>query len=584
MQTVMGSSGKLAAFIVNTGRIFNLVSVINNGTTSTKSNTIANIYAKFVLNRFFYLLLTCLLLLPPGLVWAQKTEALPKVYGKKAVKKYAQTITAAELQEHLNILASAAYGGRGNGQEGIELAGKYLADEFAAIGIPPFNGSYYWPYTLLQQAWNNPQVTINGKEYTFMEDFYCFARSNGMADYTTSEVLFLGYGIADARYSDYKTPDGNPIDVSGKVLVILNGEPKLPDGNFAITGSPTPSDWTTNWRKKLETATQKGAKALLVVVKDMEKNIAQYSHYINGSSFELKDLATQTNNNGNTRLNSVYISTQMAEELLQRKLPDIEANLGKQPLNFTAAANLRLNLSKKNAEITGKNVLGFIEGTDLKDEVLVITAHYDHLGTENGYIYYGADDDGSGTVALLEIAEAFWKAKKEGKGPRRSVLIMPVSGEEKGLLGSQYYTDINPAVPLQNTIANLNIDMIGRIDPQHKDGNYVYIIGSDKLSTELHRINEKVNKTFTKLTLDYTYNDENDPNRFYYRSDHYNFAKNNVPVIFYFNGTHDDYHQPSDTVDKIAFGAMQKRAQLVFYTAWQLANQTRRIQVDANKK
>lgn len=537
-----------------------------------------------LLRRFFLLLFTAGLLFFGVFARAQKVPPLPKMYGKKAVQKYAKTITANDLQEDLNVLASATYGGRGNGQEGLELAATYLADEFAQIGIPPYKGSYFWTYPLVQQAWNNPQIEINGKAYTFMEDFYCFARSNSAVNFTTSEVMFLGYGIADARYSDYKTPDGNPIDVSGKVLVILSGEPKLPDGNFAITGGPTPSDWTTNWRKKLETATQKGAKALLIVVKDVEKGISQYGHYITGSSFELKDLTTQPDNNSNQRVSSVYISTAMAEELLQRKLPDLETALAKQPLSFTAPAALHLNLDKKNAEITGKNVLGFIEGTDLKDEIIVITAHYDHLGTENGYIYYGADDDGSGTVALLEIAEAFWKAKKNGKGPRRSILIMPVSGEEKGLLGSQYYTDVNPVFPLTQTVADLNIDMIGRIDPQHKDGNYVYIIGSDKLSSELHHINEKANKTFTKLTLDYTYNDENDPNRFYYRSDHYNFAKNNVPVIFYFNGTHDDYHQPSDTVDKINFDAMQKRTQLVFYTAWQLANQTRRIQVDSHKK
>ena len=191
-----------------------------------------------------------------------------------------------------------------------------------------------------------------------------------------------------------------------------------------------------------------------------------------------------------------------------------------------------------------------------------------------------ADDDGSGTVALLELAEAFSAAKKEGKGPRRSVLIMPVAGEEKGLLGSQYYSK-NPVYPIENTVADLNIDMIGRIDEKH-EGNpdYIYIIGSNMLSTELHQINEQANTAFTKLELDYTFNKKDDPNQYYYRSDHYNFAKNNIPVIFYFNGVHADYHKATDTVDKINFQKMEKITRLVFYTAWELANREERIVVD----
>ena len=172
-------------------------------------------------------------------------------------------------------------------------------------------------------------------------------------------------------------------------------------------------------------------------------------------------------------------------------------------------------------------------------------------------IYNGADDNGSGTVAIMEIAEAFMLAKKEGKGPRRSILIMPVSAEEKGLLGSKYYAE-NPIYPLENTIANLNVDMIGRIDDYHDNPNYIYLIGSDRLSTELHDISEAVNDKYINLELDYKYNDEDDPNRYYYRSDHYNFAKNNIPVIFYFNGVHADYHKPSDTVDKIHFPKVEK--------------------------
>jgi Zn-dependent M28 family amino/carboxypeptidase len=178
------------------------------------------------------------------------------------------------------------------------------------------------------------------------------------------------------------------------------------------------------------------------------------------------------------------------------------------------------------------------------------------------------------------MAEAFAKAKKEGNGPRRSILFMTVTGEEKGLLGSGYYA-ANPVFPLSNTVANLNIDMIGRIDPGHEeDGKYVYLVGSNRLSTELHEISEAANAQYTKLALDYTYNDENHPDRIYYRSDHWNFAKNNIPVIFYFSGIHADYHRPTDTVEKINYDLLTMRARLVFYTAWELANRDGRIKVD----
>ena len=227
-----------------------------------------------------------------------------------------------------------------------------------------------------------------------------------------------------------------------------------------------------------------------------------------------------------------------------------------------------------------ENVISIIKGSTLPEEYLVITSHYDHIGMKDGEIYNGADDDGSGTVAIMEIAEAFQKAVSKGYRPKRSIVFLHVTAEEKGLLGSKYYSE-NPIYPLENTVANLNIDMIGRIDEAHQeDPNYVYLIGSDKLSTDLHEISEKANSTYTNLNLDYTYNDENDPNRFYYRSDHYNFAKFDIPIIFYFNGVHEDYHQPTDTPEKIEYDLLEKRAKLVFFTAWEIANRDERPSVD----
>ncbi len=240
----------------------------------------------------------------------------------------------------------------------------------------------------------------------------------------------------------------------------------------------------------------------------------------------------------------------------------------------------KMTLNIKDKEVQTENVIAIIEGSEKPEEYLVISSHLDHIGIHDGEINNGADDDGSGTVSLLEIAEAFQLAVEAGKGPKRSIIFLHVTGEEKGLLGSKYYTD-NPLYPLENTIANLNIDMVGRTDPKrvNDNPNYIYLIGSDRLSMELHEISEEVNKATVNIDLDYTYNAHDDKNRFYFRSDHYNFAKNNIPVIFYFNGTHVDYHRPTDTVEKIEYDLMETRARLIFATAWELANREERIKL-----
>lgn len=263
-------------------------------------------------------------------------------------------------------------------------------------------------------------------------------------------------------------------------------------------------------------------------------------------------------------------------------IPPYKCKTYYQKFRVKSKGHLRQRIILKQKYVKGENVLGFIEGTDLKEEVLIITAHYDHLGKKDTSIYNGADDNASGTSAILEIAEAFMKAKKDSVGPRRSILIMAVSGEEKGLLGSKYYTE-NAIYPLEKTIANLNIDMIGRVDKYHEDANYVYLIGSDRISSELHNISEEVNRKNFNLELDYTFNEKDDPNRYYYRSDHYNFAKNNIPVIFYFNGVHEDYHKPTDTTEKIDFEKIQKITRFIFLTAWELANRNERPTIDIIK-
>ncbi|RYZ47736.1 MAG: M28 family peptidase, partial [Sphingobacteriales bacterium] len=288
------------------------------------------------------------------------------------------------------------------------------------------------------------------------------------------------------------------------------------------------------------------------------------------------------------RAAAFFLSPDLGLQVLQTSAKKVEKyrqqlkKSGKAEKSIVSASlpAVTIKAERKKEKFITENVLGYVEGTDLKDEVIVITAHYDHIGVQDGKVYNGADDDGSGTVAVLEMAQAFAEAKQAGKGPRRSMLFMPVTGEEKGLLGSEYYTS-HPVLPLESTVANLNIDMIGRTDEKYNDDrNYVYIIGSDRLSTDLHNINEEANNTHTQLKLDYTYNDPADPNQFYFRSDHYNFAKNNIPIIFYFNGVHEDYHQHTDEVEKILFDKIEKITHLVFYTAWDIANRNERPVVD----
>lgn len=264
------------------------------------------------------------------------------------------------------------------------------------------------------------------------------------------------------------------------------------------------------------------------------------------------------------------------------------------PLNGSYFQDVPLTIPETNTEsdtmqlsldTRAPNVLGYLEGSDLKDELVVISAHYDHVGIHtDGEIFNGADDNASGTAGILEIAKAFSKSKKEGNGPRRSLLFIGFTAEEKGLVGSKYYAD-HPTFPLENTVANLNIDMIGRVVAEYESNpDYLYIIGSDKLSSTLHQISEDANATYTKLHLDYKFNSPEDPMRVYYRSDHYNFAKNGIPVVFYFDGIHEDYHKVTDTIEKINFEQLIKRAKLVFFTAWEVANRDQRLIVDSNKK
>lgn len=485
--------------------------------------------------------------------WAQKAD--------KQVKKYAATITAVDMQKHLSIIAGAEMEGRDTPSDGLKKAANYIQSHFQSLGLTGvLNGGYQMPYAIHTDSIASSSLILNGKEYKEAEEYIVQQGGYSMRAYA-AEVIFVGYGLSDSTHNDYAKTD-----VRGKIVMMLAGMP----GAGQNTGR------RGGFVNKQAMAATHGALAILQV----QSTISSASRFLRGGRPYINPFKK-------SNLPNVFmVNPEIAKAITGMSLEQLEKIAGEGNIGQSYTTELELGVDKRTQKNGVSNVLGYLQGTDLKEEVLVITAHYDHVGKRGADIFYGADDDGSGTVGVLEIAEAFMEAKKAGKGPRRSILFMTVSGEEKGLLGSAYYSD-HPVFPLDKTVCNLNIDMIGRIGSEYqkdKDStNYVYVIGDDKLSTSLRPISETANELYTGLKLDYKYNDPNDPNRFYYRSDHYNFAEKGVPIIFYFNGTHADYHRPTDTVDKINFPLMAKRAQLVFATAWEIANRDAAIVRDQNK-
>ena len=478
---------------------------------------------------------------------------------------YASTITEADLKTHLYIYASDEFEGRDTGSSGQKKAVEYLEDAYKAMGIAPARGEsgYRQPVPIENSRVPQGQITLNGKTYSNGDTFLTFEAGSG--DY--SEIHYVGYGIDTENYSDYAGKE-----LEGKFLLMHSGEPRNEDGTYAVTGTDSASAWgdpSDGVGLRQAAAKAYGAKGFFLVD---DLNYSRYQRYFERQA---------RSNRGRMALATPSDEPQMV--LLRSELAEaLYPGFGKPENAGSSEAEIRIQVENKSEPVDTENVVAFIRGTTYPDEYVIISSHLDHIGiTQDGEINNGADDDGSGTVAVLEIAQAFKKAADEGNGPKRSIVFLHVTGEERGLLGSQYYTDFDPVFPLEQTVADLNIDMIGRIDPKRDgDRNYIYLIGSDKLSTELHELSEAVNDRFTRIELDYKYNDENDPNRFYYRSDHYNFAKNNIPIIFYFNGTHVDYHRPGDTPDKINYDLLRNRTQLVFYTAWEIANRDARIRAD----
>lgn len=530
-----------------------------------------------------YLSILCFCILAVSLS-AQYTQGITIRQNTVNPTDFAKTITPEDLRRHLNVIASDKMEGRETGTAGNDKAADYIANFFKNLGLPAIGNddSYFQNVQFTWSSWVKTEMTINGETFSHKKDFLTFpTRNSHLPDFQTDEVLFLGYGIDDAKYSDYKH-----VDVKGKVLLIYNDEPLNKKGISRITGTKDLSEWSADWQKKVRTAHQKGAKAVLIIDHKIRKQLAESLKFVIGAQITLGTEDYPADNFAN----SLFITPAVAKKIMgnkYKKVIKVRKKIQKKGKagHVVLPVNLKINQSKSEKTLIGRNVLGYIEGTDpqLKNELVVVSAHYDHLGMRGGAIYNGADDNGSGTTTAMEVAEAFATAKEQGAGPRRSVLILMMTGEEKGLYGSQYYVE-KPIFPLDQTIADVNVDMVGRVDEKHKDNpNYIYVIGADRLSTDLHNINEAMNEKYTQLELDYTYNEDDDPNRYYYRSDHYNFAERGIPAIFYFNGTHEDYHRPTDTVEKINFEKMTKIGHLVFYTTWELANRDERIKVDVKQ-
>jgi Zn-dependent M28 family amino/carboxypeptidase len=493
---------------------------------------------------------------------------------KDMAAKFASTITVTDLKKHLTIIAGEEMEGRETGSPGERKAAAYIQQQFKSMGLQPFNakGDYQQYFPLYQDTLVKAITSINGVKGVIGKDFLTPLTLNNNLNLPNKNIQFVGYGIDDPKYSDYTN-----LNVNGKIVIFFSGEPK--SEKYLTTGTSFMSDWSYSINKKLKTAKEKGALAAFVIntyqdeftQKDLEKN-QQTS--LNFNYYPSKVILNHS------ILSHAYAKKVFGENFVPYLTEAKKIQPFSKQLKRFKTAKATFAFARNKNTVYSSNVLGTLEGTDKKDEFVFITAHYDHLGKHDGKIYYGADDDGSGTCGVIEMAEAFAQAAKAGNRPRRTIVFMTVSGEEKGLWGSEFYSD-NPIYPLDKTTVDLNIDMVGRIDTERTSAdslNYVYVIGHDKLSSDLPIINEGMNNKYTQLTLDYKFDDPNDTERIYYRSDHYNFARKGVPVLFFYDGMLlGDYHKPTDTVDKIYWDVYEKRVKMIFHTAWEMANRDEMI-------
>ncbi len=499
----------------------------------------------------------------------------------------AEVITAAQLRDYLMFVAADEMEGRDTPSRGLNTAAKFMATQLSRWGLKPAgdDGSYFQKIALRRNRTDPAQTRaeIDGRPFRFGADFLDREQSAGVV---SGQAVYVGNGwlIKSKNINPYEG-----LEIKDKIIVFLSGLPKgvsfgdltgkqgedfIPPmmyaarhgarGAIAIANFQTLANWERNRREVVE----EGSVAI--------------------EKFQPRDEASLPAITAGPRMLSALFEgeKESAARIFNRGLGgDAVA-----PFELSANKRVSFTVGVKSDQLFTQNVVAIREGSDakLKNEYIAIGAHYDHVGigspVQGDSIYNGADDDGSGTVSVLAMAEAFSRAPR----PKRSIIFVWHCGEEKGLWGSRYFVE-NPPVPINQIITQLNIDMIGR---SKKDGDTnsentelagpheVYVIGSKLMSTDLGNLSERVNKANYKLKFNYKYDDSNDPNRFFFRSDHFNYAQKGIPIIFYFNGVHEDYHQLADSPDKIDYPRMEKIVRTIYATAWELANAKTRPKVD----
>jgi hypothetical protein len=516
---------------------------------------------------------------------------------------YSESITSDFLKQHLEVIAHDSLEGRATGTRGQKMAADYLAGFYSSLNVKPAgdNGSYFQTFrlnaeytdSLVYQSFRvqHGDTTHIARSVEAKEQSGEFIRMFGGAQPLKGDVVFAGFGLNDEERGVLHLDGDNLRD---NWVLIFEDVPYVVDGDTLVNPSIT-----SNSRVRTILA-EKGAAGILLISRydrDEFDQLAEISSGLitNPSGFSLQyleDRRTQASfPNAVVQISpdkaAAFLGLDNPESLWEKK-----QSLASDITSFSAT-KLPFILDFQPFDGPGyietENVLAVIEGADpeVSHEALVLVAHYDHIGItqpddRGDPINNGADDNGSGTVALMNIAKALQQAADNGYRPRRSILFLHVSAEEVGLLGSRYYSD-HPVIPIENTVAAFNADMIGRSDPeniQRGDTDYVYLIGGEIISSELDSLVQAANSESVNMRLDRRYNDLRDPNQFYRRSDHWNFGRLSVPFVFFFTGVHEDYHRPSDTVDKIDFEKLERVTRLIYSSVIQVTNYEGRPQVD----
>jgi peptidase M28-like protein len=498
-------------------------------------------------------------------------------------------ITAAQLKNYLSFIASDEMEGRDTPSRGLDTTAKFIAMNLERWGFRPAgdDGTFFQKIALRREAVDvaRSSAEINGQPFTFGDDFL----SNPVASSLSGPLVFAGNGwvIKSKNLDSYRD-----LDVKDKIIVVV-GTGFPPGSTRADLAGVMGSDWSS----PAVYAQQHGAKGV-ISIPDAGTILAWEQLRARATQPARAVVEKFTTRPSAPPLPSVTMSFKMANALFAGERVDATAIVkGVQngepipPFALNADKKYSINVVVKNEHPGTQNVVAVWEGGDrvLKNEYVAVGAHYDHVGicmpNAADRICNGADDDGSGTTALLSMAEAVSHAKQR---PKRSILFVWHCGEEKGLWGSRYFTEY-PTIPLDKIVTQFNIDMIGRskkegdTDAANKDlsgPNEIYVIGSKMMSTELGNLSESVNKSYLNLSFNYRYDDPADPNRFFFRSDHYNYARKGIPIIFYFDGVHEDYHRPGDEPQKIDYAKMEKVSRTVYLTLWQVANLAARPKVD----